>query len=335
MRGPYDSNLKICSYLNFCSNYCYGSHGPSPQKRSRIHHEVTQMPAPGAPADMVMNSTAQWIFTLLHFAVAIGATVWIWRRWERADVRTALLILVGGGLSIVAEPFFDRLGFIWHAKVGQWTAITMFGHSVPLWMLPVYYWFIGGQTIYLLKRMRSGATLGQMLKLSALFSFMDAVLELPILYAGGVYTYFGQQPFYDPTWFPLPAWYIAANGVLPITACAAVVLVSSLGDRRAQWLIPVVIPMSVFAVYASFAWPIWAALNADVSMAVSYLAGTATVVMAVFVQVLLTAVCVRAFRRGTTEAFWPGSASMSSVAEHGVQPGGSAPMSWSSSAQVL
>lgn len=158
--------------------------------------------APGAPTTMVMNPTAQWVFTLLHFAVAIGLTAWVWRRWDRGEARIALLVLLGGGLSIIAEPFFDRLGFIWHATVNQWTFVSLFGHSVPVWMFPVYFWFIGGQTVYILHRLRAGASVRDMWWLYAVFCVMDAVLELPILYVGGVYTYFGNQPFWEADWFP-------------------------------------------------------------------------------------------------------------------------------------
>jgi hypothetical protein len=251
------------------------------------------LPAPGAPVGMVMDGTAQWVFTILHFAIAIGVTAWVLRRWERDEARIALLILVGGGLSILAEPFFDRQGMIWHAEVGQWTAITMFGHSVPLWMAPVYYWFIGGQTIYVLRRLQAGATARQLWKLYVVFCVMDTLLELPILYAGGVYTYFGDQPLWDADVFPLPGWYIFTNGLLPLTGAAAVLLLQSLGDRRYLLLIPAAIPMSIFAVYAASAWPIWAALNADASTAVAYLAAAATIALALLSRQVLTVASVR------------------------------------------
>lgn len=73
------------------------------------------------------------------------------------------------------------------------------GHSVPLWMFPVYFWFIGGQTVYIVHRLHAGASVRDMWRLYAVFCAMDAALELPILYA-----YFGSQPFWDADWFPLP-----------------------------------------------------------------------------------------------------------------------------------
>jgi len=271
------------------------------------------MPAPGAPVGMVMDPTAQWVFTTLHVLIAIAGTVWLFRRWERGEARLALLILVGGALSVLAEPFFDRQGMIWHAEVGQWTAIEMFGHSVPLWMVPVYYWFIGGQTIYVLRRLRAGATVGEMWRLYVVFCVMDTLLELPILYAGGVYTYFGDQPLWHADVFPLPGWYIFTNGLLPMTAAVAVLLLGALGDRRYLLLTPVAIPMSIFAVYAATAWPIWAALNADVSMAVRYVAAAVTIALALLARHVMTVAAVRAVAGGVGAPVVPATARSASA----------------------
>ena len=248
------------------------------------------MPASDAPVDMVMSSAAQWLFTIVHFAVAIGVTVWVLRHWKGAQARLGLLVLIGGGLSVLAEPFFDRLGMIWHASVGQWTLLVMYGHHLPLWMLPVYYWFIGGQTLLVVQRLRSGARARDLWRLYGLFCVMDFLLELPILYIGGVYTYFGNQPFWSHTWFPLPGWYVMLNGLLPLAAAGAVMLLLSFKGRGHLWSIPLAIPMAIFAVYAATAWPVWAALNSDVSRAVSYLCGALTIALGAFTaRVLITA----------------------------------------------
>ena len=88
-----------------------------------------------------------------------------------------------------------------------------------------------------------------------MFSLADALLELPILYVGGVYTYFGNQPFWSAKYFPLPGWILVVNGALPIAAAATVLLLGSFNDRRYRFAIPVAIPLSAFAAYAGFAWP--------------------------------------------------------------------------------
>lgn len=275
------------------------------------------MHAPGAPVDMVMDPTAQLLFTVLHFAIAIAVTAWICARLERPTRTVALLVLLGGGLTVFAEPWFDRLEFIWHAEVGQWTLFEMYGHSVPLWMLPVYYWYMGGQTLLVLHLLRTGASVRKIFMLGTLFSLADGLLELPILYAGGVYTYFGHQPFWDADWFPLPGWILIINGALPVAAAAGVLLLGSLRDRRYLWAIPAVIPMSGFAVYAAFAWPAWAALNApEASTVVTHLAATVTVLLGLLVLQVLAHSSVRAVRSGAADGLWaerkPGGATASS-----------------------
>ncbi|HVS42466.1 MAG TPA: hypothetical protein VMU20_09365 [Candidatus Dormibacteraeota bacterium] len=251
------------------------------------------MPAPGAPVHMVMSSAAQWLFTVVHFAVAVGVTVWVLRHWRGAQARLALLVLIGGGLSVLGEPFFDRLGFIWHAAVGQWTLLVMYGHHIPLWMLPVYYWFIGGQTLLVVQRVRSGAGARDLWRLYALFCAMDFFLELPILYIGGVYTYFGNQPFWSSHWLPLPLWYAPLNGLLPLAAAGAAVLLLSLRGRAHVWSIPVAIPMAIFAVYAATAWPIWAALNSGAGSVVTDICGALAIALGVYTAHLLIAVLRR------------------------------------------
>jgi hypothetical protein len=161
-------------------------------------------------------------------------------------------------------------------------------------MLPVYYWFIGGQTLLVVQRVRAGARVADLWRLYGLFCVMDFLLELPILYIGGVYTYFGNQPFWSSTWFPLPGWYAALNGLLPLAAAAAVLLLVSLRGRGHRWSIPLVVPMAIFAVYAATAWPVWAALNSNTGRLVSDLCGTLTIALGVYAAHLLIAMLRRA-----------------------------------------
>ena len=182
---------------------------------------------------------------------------------------------------------------IWHASVGQWTILHHYGHFVPVWMLATYYWFCGGQTLYVIQRFRNGASAGELWKLYWIFVVMDALLEIPVLWFTDVYTYFGNQPFWWPPYLPLPAWYLVLNGLLPLAAGRAALYMLDFGKPVYLWLIPLVIPMSLFAVYAATAWPVWAALNSDASSVTSYLAGALTVALGLLCAHLLTSRPIR------------------------------------------
>jgi hypothetical protein len=240
------------------------------------------------PTGMIVNPTAQWVITSIQFIAAAVVTVWV-IHGRQGDLRIRLLVLLGGGMSVLFEPLGDRLGFIWHASVGQWTLLHMYGHFVPIWMLAAYYWYCGGQTLFAVLRIRRGATSGELWRLYWIFLAMDAVLELPLLYISDIYTYFGNQPFWWPPYFPLPGWYFFLNALLPLTAARAVTYLLGLNRPRYVWLIPVIIPMSLFATYGATAWPVWAALNSDVSQTVMNACGALTIALGLFVAALLSA----------------------------------------------
>ncbi len=231
------------------------------------------------PTELAVNPVAQWVITAIQFAAAVIATLWILRGQSGQEWRLRLLVLVGGGLSVLFEPFADRMGMIWHAAVGQWTLLHQYGHSVPVWMGATYYWFCGGQTLFVVQKIRAGADAAQLWKLYWVFLAMDAVLEIPILWITDIYTYFGNQPFWWPPLFPLPAWYLVLNALLPLAAARAVMLLLGLAKPWYLWLIPAAIPMSVFAIYGATAWPMWAALNSEAGSGVSYVAGTLTILL--------------------------------------------------------
>jgi hypothetical protein len=198
-----------------------------------------------------------------------------------------LLVLAGGGLSVFFEAFGDKMGMIWHAAIGQWTLIHQFGHYVPVWMVAAYYWFCGGQTLYVISRIRNGATSSDLWRLYGLFLLADAVLEIPVLWLTDIYTYFGHQPFWYPPYFPLPAWYLVLNALLPLAAARAVLYLCEFKSSAYLWLIPIIMPMSLYAIYSATAWPVWAALNSDVSDTAIYFAGSVTIVFGLIAAHLL------------------------------------------------
>ena len=110
-------------------------------------------PPMDAPIDMVVNPLWQWIFGVLHFGVA-GLTIYLvlrnpmrHRDWWKVLFRT--VILCSGALgAVVIEGAVDRAGKLWYAEHGAWPLVQFWGTHVPLWVSPVYLWFISTNRLF-------------------------------------------------------------------------------------------------------------------------------------------------------------------------------------------
>jgi hypothetical protein len=242
-------------------------------------------PPVGAPVDMVADHTWQWIFGSLHFGLAgivIVAAAWgpaRTRDWFELTFR--MLVLFGGALgAIVFEGAIDRGGQLWYAEIDAWPLVHWYGVSVPLWVMPVYLWFLGGGSLWFILRIRAGATSRDFMKIFAAIVVADLLLEIPIIKIAKLYTYWGDtQPFYSQKWFPLPAWYLTTNRLFDLVPAITILMVMSAGKRRLVWTIPVVMPMSIYAAYALVTWPVIGALQNDLSKTVTWGAGALTMVL--------------------------------------------------------
>ncbi len=165
----------------------------------------------GAPVSMVADPVWQWIFGSLHFGLAV-LTIYLAARGpvkERnwAELRFRMLVLFGGALGAVFfEGSIDRAGQLWYAEIGAWKLVTLYGVHVPLWVSPVYLWFLGGGCLFIVQPIRKGAQPRDSIKIFDYIAIADLLLEIPLIKLAGLYAYWGDtQPFFDKTWFPLPS----------------------------------------------------------------------------------------------------------------------------------
>lgn len=243
-------------------------------------------PPEGAPIEMVANSTWQWWFGGAHFLVAAIVVVVaakrpiLERNWRELVFR--MVILFGSALgAVVFEPAVDRAGKLWYAEHGAWPMVHLWGIHVPLWVAPVYLWFLGGFALYIIHRIRKGARPRDFLLIFVAIMAADLALEIPIIKLAGLYTYYGAQPYFSSDYFPLPLWFIMTNrlfDLLPVFGIAATMYF------RRWWLtatLPVVIWMMIYGTYAIVTWPTVAALHNGAGPLMSYVAGTGTILMAI------------------------------------------------------
>jgi hypothetical protein len=218
------------------------------------------------PIHMVMPGGAQAVFTFANIVPLLVIAI-VAVRYARAH-RTAVpfCLLVGGLASVLLEPIVDVLGLCWFPSHGQWTAFRAFGVSIPLYMVPVYAWFVGGQAFLLYWWFQRGVTKRQLFLIWGGIALVNAAVEIPGLWIH-VYAYYGAHPF---TVLRFPLWWVFCNTLMPMTAATfAYKLAPVLRGWRLALLVPLV-PMSDGLANGAVSWPTWLALNSGHGYGLTY-----------------------------------------------------------------
>lgn len=225
---------------------------------------------------MQAAETAGDVYTI--FLAALFVAVAGWLIYEAVHRKTALpvLLLVGGAVTSLQEPMLDVLGLVWWPENLPGPAFTIFDREMP-YLVPIGYTFYVAAGAYAVYRLiRAGMSARKLFQVALALEAADVFFEMPWLNLD-VYAYYGEQPFEV---FNFPLWWAPVNGTAPFLAGFVLYL---LVPRLKGWrlaLAALVPPLSWAAVYGASAWPIFAALNADVPAAVPWLAATLTVAIA-------------------------------------------------------
>jgi hypothetical protein len=232
-----------------------------------------------APTHLAVGRTEELI-TLVLFAVGAIAGTWLVLHHTRGrELAYRTLVLAGSAVCIVFEPVIDRTGGIWYADKGHNISLPeMWGIHVGVHMVLAYYVFLGVVTLLVVDQLKQGLDARRIRNLYGAILVLAAVLEMPVLFLTHVYTYYGSnQPFYSSSWLPEPLWYPFVNATLPFAMAAVVMTPMALGRRWHMWLLPVLMPMGLFAMYLAPSWPVLTALNSTGSLAAAYVGAVATV----------------------------------------------------------
>jgi hypothetical protein len=242
------------------------------------------------------DNSVLWVFAAMNLLVATGISVWVIRRQTGPGAKLlGIAVLIGGLLSPNLCPLWDYLTFVWHASPANTVIISYFGRIVTGWNYLAYYWFIGALGLFAYQRIKAGATVRDLWKLWAVVAISDIVLEVPLqLIDRNIYTYFGHQPFYSHSLFPLPLLCVFANAGCPLATAAVVLLLERLKVRGYLLAVPFFVAAGWFVIfYAMPAWPWWIGLRAGASLGVMYILGTITLVLVLFTYQLVATGVVR------------------------------------------
>ena len=231
---------------------------------------------PRPPVDMHVSATNQAVFTLLcaipsAYAIALAVVAVVKNRdyvWP--------LFLAGGLLGVAVEPLLDLFGGVWWPTHGDWRIFTIVGVNVPLLVVMVYPWILGGQAYLAYRCVAGGMTRRRLWQLVLLFSLTDIAIETAGINGLHVYAYFGRQPL---NLWGLPLWYVPCNAIGPIVAAVLFHLLRGRLTGPRSVLLVAVLPMGFLGTYAMIGFPNWLSLNSDWPPVAAQLCGVATLLL--------------------------------------------------------
>ena len=228
---------------------------------------------PGAPVDMTVSGTMEAAFTIVCGLPAVLVLVLTARAMIKDRNFVMPVFLLGGIIGMFVEPILDYMGGVWWPFEGSWQAFNLLGVNVPLLVVLVYPWLLGGQGYWAYRSFERGITTRRLWQLVAIFAVNDIVLETIGIKLLGVYSYFGTQPL---NFWGLPLWYVPCNAIGPVVAGAlAYVLRRRLTGIRVLAAAPL-FPMGYLGTYAAIGFPVWISLNSGWAMPAATVAGLAT-----------------------------------------------------------
>jgi hypothetical protein len=243
-----------------------------------------------APTHLAVGQTEELItLTLFAFGAIVGTWLVLRGRRGRALIYR-LLVLLGSAVCIVFEPVIDRTGGIWYADRGHNISLPeLWGIHVGVHMVLAYYVFLGVVTLLVVDGLKRGLHARRIWQLYGAIIVLAVALEMPVLFLTHVYTYYGtNQPFFSGSWLPEPLWYPFVNATLPFSMAAVVMAPTALGRRWHLWLLPILMPMGLFAIYLAPSFPVLTALNSTGSLAAGYVGAVITIAWSLLVVHLLT-----------------------------------------------
>lgn len=214
-----------------------------------------------APVDLVMQPGAQLWMNVLNWALVAVVLAFALSYWRKQGNSIGIWILLGGALCTFNEPIVDVLGKVWFPAIGTWVFIKAWGVTIPIHMVPVYMWYVGGQAFLCYRLYEKGISMRGVFGLYATFAVTNILLEVPGLNLDPpMYSYYGNQPL---VFMKFPLWWMFCNALMPMMMAGIVFRCDSLLQGMRRILVVPLAWMTAAATNALIAAPIWVTLNLD------------------------------------------------------------------------
>ncbi|HEX5784946.1 MAG TPA: hypothetical protein VFY35_09490 [Burkholderiaceae bacterium] len=210
-----------------------------------------------APIHMVAPPHSATLMLMANTVLVLLALWGVLRHWRQTGSAVGFWLLLGGTLCTLNEPIVDVVGKVWFPTFGNTPLLTAWGVSIPIYMLPVYCWYVGGQAFLSYRMCQQGLTLPGLYRRYATFAGVNVLLEVPPIVLG-MYSYYGHQPF---VLLGFPVWWTFCNALMPMVMGGLVYRLEPLLHGWRQVLIVPLAWMVAAAVNGAVGAPTWLALN--------------------------------------------------------------------------
>ena len=236
------------------------------------------------PVDVALSAVDMAIsnrIIMIDCTLAAIAIIFALREWGKTKSLIPLLLIIGGAVTNLAEPFVDLNGACWHPIIGQSAIFENMDRPMPFWLLTTYTCYFGVLPWLIYRAFSKGATRRTMWLWFLVPVVVDIILEESLLgQSDHLYVYYANQPLKLNVF---PMWWAASN---TIGVYVSGVVMTLFASRLTGWKLAFV-PFCTLLCYAAssgvVAWPSTVVINSEFSPLVTQLGGIGSFVIAFLV----------------------------------------------------
>ncbi|VWX50150.1 hypothetical protein [Novosphingobium sp. 9U] len=252
------------------------------------------------PVDMMVNSAAEHWALVVMAALWCAALIFALVHWRRSGRPIVLLMFLAGGGMMLMEPMVDTVAGCWFPRDSV-IFYSGWGRPIPLWVCLTYFVYFGLGAGTAWHMMTRGLGYGALMAFYGGEIVADTVLEVVLLNAG-TYTYYGHQPLLIASF---PFWWATVNSLVSLAAAGMTYLLAPrLAGAALLLLVPALLCTSA-AVNAAAGWPAWFAINSNLGMVGTQVAGLVTCTFALTLAHLIASYISRDHARATSFGMRP------------------------------
>lgn len=228
-----------------------------------------------------LSFTHQLVANLLFGLVALAVLVWALHIYRTERKRYALFAFLGSGLCVFYEPVNNVLGHCTYPEIGQLTWIRTLNRAIPMYIGFVYFFYMCGPVLWLMRRMEQGITTRQWWRYYAIGAVACTSFELiPIQLEW--WKYYGDNQALRVLGFPMWWWFVNPMTLFATATVIHLLRTHLIKDRWSPLLVPLW-PFVLPGVHAMAGLPIFTTLNTTENTVITALASVHSIGLAFMV----------------------------------------------------